>query len=276
MDEKKAKRFVSFLKNKYGEEGAKKKIQKIQKTGKVDDEDLKEFQASEQKQQQTQAKKALHGAKLNYFKSLKHQCAEDEEVVYYKKGGSVGCGCKKKMEEGGQTPKNKNNAIDKFKNRKQDQASRDSLRINSIKGDDELEAVRPGSYKPNPKHNPKDPNSRTHIWVPDRTKEPYNKDKKAVKKGANGTYVDVPMWAMDPASKWQKQDYLKSNGVNPNTWKGTKAFTDAPSLKKGDKVKKNKKDSAVDKFKSAKCGSKMKKHYFGGSLNRIPFFKMGK
>jgi hypothetical protein len=43
MDEKKAKRFVSFLKNKYGEDGAKKKIQKIQKTGKVDEEDLKEF-----------------------------------------------------------------------------------------------------------------------------------------------------------------------------------------------------------------------------------------
>lgn len=119
MDEKKAERFVSFLKNKYGEEGAKKKIQKIQKTGKVDDEDLKEFQASEQKQQQTQAKKALHGAKLNYFKSLKHQCAEDEEVVYYKKGGSVGCGCKKK-EDGGKikndSTKKEPGIIDKFKN----------------------------------------------------------------------------------------------------------------------------------------------------------------
>ena len=53
---------------------------------------------------QKKAQKALHGAKLNYFKSLKHQCAEDEEVVYYKRGGSVDCGCKKK-EEGGEIPK---------------------------------------------------------------------------------------------------------------------------------------------------------------------------
>jgi hypothetical protein len=43
---------------------------------------------------------ALHGAKLNYFKNLKHQCADDEELVYYKKGGSVDCGCKKKKDGG--------------------------------------------------------------------------------------------------------------------------------------------------------------------------------
>lgn len=115
MDEKKAKRFVSFLKNKYGEDGAKKKIQKIQKTGKVDEEDLKEFQASEQKQQQVQTKKAAHGAKLNYFKSLKNQCAEDEEVVYYKKGGSVGCGCKKKEDGGQVTTAKEGSAVAKFK-----------------------------------------------------------------------------------------------------------------------------------------------------------------
>ena len=120
MDEKKAKRFVSFLKNKYGEDGAKKKIQKIQKTGKVDDEDLKEFQASEQKQQQAQAKKALHGAKLNYFKSLKNQCAEDEEIVYYKKGGSVSCGCKKKEQGGEVTKAGLGSVVEKFKNRAKD------------------------------------------------------------------------------------------------------------------------------------------------------------
>ena len=47
---------------------------------------------------------ARHGIKLNYVKSLKNKCAEDEEVVYYKKGGSVKCGCKKK-EEGGEVKK---------------------------------------------------------------------------------------------------------------------------------------------------------------------------
>ena len=54
---------------------------------------------------QKKKQKALHGAKLQYVKNLKNQCADDEEIYYYKKGGSLGCGCKKKMEEGGQTPK---------------------------------------------------------------------------------------------------------------------------------------------------------------------------
>lgn len=55
--------------------------------------------------------KAAHGTKLQYFKSLKHKCADDEEVYYYKAGGSVGCGCRK-IEKGGfgmetpETPEN--------------------------------------------------------------------------------------------------------------------------------------------------------------------------
>ena len=164
--------FVAFMKEKHPEE-------------------YKQAVQNQQKQQQAQAKKAAHGTKLTYFKSLKNQCAEDEEVTYFKKGGSVRCGCKKK-EDGGEIAKAQNgSAVDKFKNRKkeikQDQAARDSIRINSAKGDDELEATRPGSYKPNPKHNPKDPKSRTHIWVPDRTKEPYKKDK--VKKDCGGSAI---------------------------------------------------------------------------------------
>ena len=76
-----------------------------------------EYKQAVENQQKQQATKALHGAKLNYFKSLKHQCAEDEEVVYYKKGGSVTCGCKKK-EEGGEIPTAKCGAVTKFKKRK--------------------------------------------------------------------------------------------------------------------------------------------------------------
>ena len=88
--------FVAFMKEKHPEE-YNKAVQ------------------NQKKQQQAQAQKALHGAKLNYFKSLKNQCAEDEEVVYYKKGGSVTCGCKKK-EDGGQVPTAKQgSAIEKFK-----------------------------------------------------------------------------------------------------------------------------------------------------------------
>ena len=89
--------FVAFMKEKHPEE-------------------YKQAVQNQQKQQQAQAKKAAHGTKLNYFKSLKNQCAEDEEVVYFKKGGSVRCGCKKK-EDGGEINKaQKGTAVQKFKN----------------------------------------------------------------------------------------------------------------------------------------------------------------
>lgn len=67
---------------------------------------------AQEAQKSTQA--ARHGAKLNYVKSLKHQCADDEELVYYKRGGSVGCGCKKKENEG-EVNKAKCGAVAKFK-----------------------------------------------------------------------------------------------------------------------------------------------------------------
>lgn len=69
-------------------------------------------QAAQAFQQGIQA--ARHGAKLNYIKSLKHQCAEDEELYYYKKGGSVDCGCVKKEQKGGKTTK-VNNSVEAFK-----------------------------------------------------------------------------------------------------------------------------------------------------------------
>lgn len=61
--------------------------------------------------------KALHGAKLQYLKTLKHQCDEGEDVVYYKVGGTLGCGCKKK-EDGGKVEKAEEGWKAKFKARK--------------------------------------------------------------------------------------------------------------------------------------------------------------
>lgn len=118
---------------------------------------------------------ARHGAKLQYIKSLKHQCAEDEELYYYKKGGSLGCGCVKKQSEGGKTPPKKS-PVDKFKNRKQDQATKDSIAINRY-GAEDLEATRPGSYKKNKEGKIQ--------WTPDRTQPPYNK----IKKNCGGSKV---------------------------------------------------------------------------------------
>lgn len=75
-------------------------------------------QAAQAFQQTLQNKTAVarHGAKLQYLKNLKHQCAEDEEVVYFKNGGLVDCGCQKK--KGGEIEKAQNGtkAVSKFKN----------------------------------------------------------------------------------------------------------------------------------------------------------------
>lgn len=76
-------------------------------------EAYKRFQAHKKKQ----AQKAAHGAKLQYLKALKNKCAEDEQLVYYKKGGVVDCGCVKK-EEGGKAAPEKENVVNRFKAKK--------------------------------------------------------------------------------------------------------------------------------------------------------------
>ena len=65
--------------------------------------------------QQAQAQKAEKGAKLNYIKSLKGQCPDGEELVYFKKGGMIDCGCQKKEKGGAVKPAKKANAIEEFK-----------------------------------------------------------------------------------------------------------------------------------------------------------------
>lgn len=86
-----------------------KVIQIAQQNPKALEQAVKVFQQTQDINQAAQAftqsiQKAKQGAKLNYLKFLKHQCADDEELYYYKKGGSVGCGCKKK-EDGGEVIK---------------------------------------------------------------------------------------------------------------------------------------------------------------------------
>ena len=95
--------FIAFMKEKHPDE-------------------YKQAVQNQHKQQQQKAAKAAHGAKLNYFKTLKNQCPEGEEVVYFKKGGSVKCGCKKK-EDGGKIAKaqEETKAQDLFKKRREEQ-----------------------------------------------------------------------------------------------------------------------------------------------------------
>lgn len=95
------KEFIQYLIQKSGAKTEQELDQYVQKIGK---EGVKkayfEFQEYKKAQSKNKAQKAKRGAKLNYLKFLKHQCPEEEELYYYKKGGSVGCGCKKK-EDGG-------------------------------------------------------------------------------------------------------------------------------------------------------------------------------
>ena len=183
--------FVSFMKEKHPEE-------------------YKAAVENQKKQQQQQAQKAAHGAKLNYFKSLKNQCAEDEEVVYYKKGGSVTCGCKKK-EDGGQVSKASiGGIVERFKNRTKQKVEEAKKLADKKEADKAFKEHRmiPG------KHLPRGNNNVTEAERNDVTRD-----------------------------------------------------------LKGSKIKKNCGGAAVKAFKAAKCGSKLKKHLQGGSLNRIPFIK---
>ena len=96
---KNSQELQDFVKSQGGEEFLKK---------------VDEYIAQVEKDQAQQAQKAAHGAKLQYFKNLKHICNEDEELVYYKKGGKVDCGCQKKQ-KGGNVPPKKQSTVDKFK-----------------------------------------------------------------------------------------------------------------------------------------------------------------
>lgn len=109
--------FIQFLAQKSGAKNQQELEKYVQSLG---EDGLKQAYEEFTQLMQSKAQKAAHGAKLQYFKKLKNQCADDEELVYFKKGGMIDCGCKKKMEDGGKTPKKKssNKVVDDFKNRK--------------------------------------------------------------------------------------------------------------------------------------------------------------
>lgn len=213
----------------------------------------KEYEAAMKKQQQSQeqVKAAAHGAKLSYFKNLKNQCAEDEEVVYYKKGGSVKCGCKKK-EQGGEVPVTKNgcSAVEKFKKaRKAESGSKMLDLVDSRKGRQQAQA-----------------------------EAKKKREAEAKKKGtyAENTIVigkDIQRGQKDAGPKAKVQDSAVPNEDIPSydkkqqkPVKESSRKVLSPAMKRGGDVKKVCGGSVVAKFKAAKCGSKLKKHLQGGKL----------
>lgn len=111
MDEKKLQQeFIQFLSEKLQ---AKDEQDLRDKVKDLSQDDMEKYYEEFSKKK---LKKAAHGSKLQYFKRLKHQCAEDEELAYFKNGGSVGCGCVKKKMEGGEVPKKPTSIISRAKN----------------------------------------------------------------------------------------------------------------------------------------------------------------
>ena len=186
---------------------------------------------------QQQTRVARHGAKLQYIKSLKHQCAEDEEVYYYKKGGPiVGCGCKKK-ENGGEVTKAEDGWKSKFKNRQQQKVEQTY--------DEKTGKMRPA----------------TPAEIAQRRKN--NQDAYKGKGEGNPPKINKGV------GKNEKGGNLKKNCGGSTLKLKKKGGEVCP---KCGKVHAAGMGCAVAKFK-AKCGAKMKKHEQGGSLNGIPFIK---
>ena len=224
--------FVAFMKEKHPEE-------------------YKQAVENQKKQQQTQTQKALHGVKLNYFKSLKHQCAEDEEVVYYKRGGSVTCGCKKK-EQGGEVPTAKDGAVAKFKNRKNISAPQQQINPNdTIHVNGQIKSLTDKSIK--------DKNNTYKPLTPEEYKKLKDKDKNRVdeKDAARGRQVHK----CGGKVKKGEDGLLPIKNPKGNSSKninrgGTKSKISVQS--KGSKINKDCGGSSIV--------SQFKKHFWGGKL----------
>ena len=194
--------------------------------------------------QQKQAQKALHGAKLNYFRTLKNQCAEDEEVVYYKKGGSVNCGCKKK-EEGGEVKKDCGGStiVSQFKMRKGSTGM-------------ELAEKKVTTKQSKPQNNQQPQKVKIYWTDQDDRKLDSLVTRKEIQKKSLTEQGEKDL-------KNLKEKFKKA--ANKDQYEVD--ASEQPSKKCGGKVKKHQEGSVIDKFKAYRKG---------GSLNGIPFYQKGR
>lgn len=97
-----------------GNKEAAAQVKQIMEAAKKGDE--KALQIAKLIEQEIQAiQKDKQGAKINYIRHLKGKCPEGEELVYFKKGGLMTCGCQKKQNG---AKLEKVNAVEKFKRRR--------------------------------------------------------------------------------------------------------------------------------------------------------------
>lgn len=116
-DEQLQKEFIEFLSEQLQAKDQKDLEQKVKQ---LDEEKLTEYYNAFVEYKKNKKVKAQHGAKLNYLKKLKNQCADDEELVYFRKGGKVDCGCAKKASRGTSIDKKQTPSAETFKKMKKE------------------------------------------------------------------------------------------------------------------------------------------------------------
>lgn len=182
-------------------------------------------------QQKTQAMK--HGAKLQYLKSLKHQCPEGEELYYYKKGGSVGCGCKKK-EEGGEVQEAKCGAVAKFKAIRKAGTGTTIKKETVVNGSTKQPTI-DGTRKAYEEFKKKQA----------KKKAQQKRDEQSLKDYEEGTYGETGNPPDSPAMS--KEHIKKTEGKTYTSIRHTKSQV----MKCGSKMKKKENGGIIEKFKIA-------------------------
>ena len=191
--------------------------------------------------------KARLGAKLNYLRSIKGSCPEGQELVYFREGGRV---CKKCIQKNAYNSKGMA-AVKAFKDKCGSKMKKKSCK--EFGG--EIQSDKCGS-----------------------------KMKKSKKEFGGEIQFDKC------GSKMKAQNGMKANSKTSNKWtqkddnkllKYRRMGTKTPAEKRDSLAVQRKwnnlpeKEKAKYEVQEQKCGGKAKKHFYGGSLNRIPFYQKG-
>lgn len=291
MDDKELQqKFLQFLAQKSGAKTQKDLEKYVQGLG---EDGLKkayeEFSKTLQEEETNKAKKAAHGMKLNYVKNLKNQCADDEELVYFKKGGTLGCGCRKKMQKGGETPKEEN-MISKFKKFRQKAENTANKLSGKTYTEGKTIILRKSDIEKAKKETEKQPNIDEEAVDMKPKKNCFGTKFRIHRQG--GSLNGVPFYQEGGKNKKSINDYYLTDYSEPNIQqkaklngkeltikvnKGQQKGEDPITIQgnnyylKGDStlVKDNSIPYTFQQLKNAGINKK----YNGGSLNGVPFIR---
>lgn len=232
-------------------------VQVFQQTQDINQAAQAFVQAANQQQQGAPQQMARHGAKLNYIKSLKHQCDSNEELVYFKKGGRVGCGCVKKEQKGGKQPE-KMSSVESFKISRHKEGNPKLPTAPKAR-----EAYAGGTYYEDNRSLADKVRKRKVSTVT----EPMNRNKIPRSISQTVTSKGDTIYSETPGNDGTVRVKERTAGKNSPDYSTMKRrYNEAKSVATTRKEK---------KIKVSACGSKVKKHENGGSLNGILFYQGG-